>query len=118
VHPSAHRVGAPNATLRSTSTAVKLFPGAAIELFQPCRWPVWQLYRLASCLRADQEDAASDLAPSDPADPSLSAPVPNLDESIEELRQIADDRDDIWPRPPGLPWALGMPAQPPTSFMS
>jgi hypothetical protein len=44
--------------------------------------------------------------------------VPNLDESIEELRQIADDRDDIWPRPPGLPWALGMPAQPPTSSMS
>jgi hypothetical protein len=51
---STHRT----ATLRSTSTAVKLFPGAAIELFQPCRWPVWQLYRLASCLRADEEDAA------------------------------------------------------------
>jgi hypothetical protein len=43
---------------------------------------------------------------------------PCADESIEELRQIADGRDDIWPRPPGLPRALGMPAQPPTSAMS
>jgi hypothetical protein len=42
----------------------------------------------------------------------------NLDEAIEELRQIADGRNDTWPRPPESPLDPGMPAQPLTSGMS
>jgi len=36
----------------------------------------------------------------------------NLDESIEELRDIADGRNDIWPKLQGSPLALGTPGLP------
>jgi hypothetical protein len=42
----------------------------------------------------------------------------NLDESIEELRQIADGRNDILAEAAGSPQAPGMPAQQPTLAMS
>jgi hypothetical protein len=42
----------------------------------------------------------------------------NLDESIEELRQIADGRNDILAEAAGSPRAPGTPAPPPTSAMS
>ena len=42
----------------------------------------------------------------------------NLDEAIEELRQIADGRNDILAEAAGITAAPGMPAQPPTSAMS
>jgi hypothetical protein len=41
----------------------------------------------------------------------------NLDESIEELRQIAAAETTSWPRPPGSPQASGMPGQQPMSAM-
>jgi hypothetical protein len=42
----------------------------------------------------------------------------NLDESIEELRQIADGWDTFSPRLLASPLALGMPTQPVTAAMS
>jgi hypothetical protein len=42
----------------------------------------------------------------------------NLDESIEELRQIADSRNDILAETAGITRVLGMPAQQLTSAMS
>ena len=42
----------------------------------------------------------------------------NLDEAIEELRQIADGRNDILAEAAGITAAPGLPAQPPTSAMS
>jgi hypothetical protein len=42
----------------------------------------------------------------------------NLDESIEELRQIADGRNDILAEAAGTLPGLGMPAQRPTSGTS
>jgi hypothetical protein len=42
----------------------------------------------------------------------------NLDESIEELRQIADGRNDILAEAAGITAGSGMPAQPLMSAMS
>jgi hypothetical protein len=42
----------------------------------------------------------------------------NLDESIEELRQIADGRNDILAEAASITPGLGMPARPLTSAMS
>jgi hypothetical protein len=43
--------------------------------------------------------------------------VPNLDESIKKVRQIADGRNDILAEPPESP-EFRMPAQPLTSALS
>jgi hypothetical protein len=42
----------------------------------------------------------------------------NLDESVEELRQIADGATTFLPRPPASPPGSGMPARQLTSAMS